>query len=438
MDNYIKRVIESKVLASLDDREYIAIIGPRQAGKTTLLKRIQEHLLDRPDVDSDQVVLLTFQDPQLLLEHDTDPVRFIRGQMSESSRTFILIDEYQYAKNAGATLKLIYDTVPQAKIIITGSSSLELKKISSAMVGRIFRYELKQLSYSEIIQIQQNSVRNGYQDYQQLLYTHLEGKKVEIPPVPPALNRDLLRIYEEYSLYGGYPAVYTRESFDKKQEVLLNIYSTYVEKDVVGLLGLRNTELYFKLLKYLSVTIGTLSNNSSIQRDLGMHYEKLEEYLAALKHTYIIRELPPFFTNKLNEIKKTPKYYFFDTGLRNWIIRSFQPLSSRTDRGHLMENVVMHRLFDVTAQKFEYTDVKFWRKNTGTEVDFTIETSGDNPQTIPVEMKYQNFTEPTLSRSYHSYLEEYQPRIGLVVTKDFCAQIQVRDTLVLFFPAFLM
>ncbi len=441
MPSFIPRHIQTQLYQNLDSPEYLAIIGPRQAGKTTLLRKIKEQLIDRPTTNENQVQLLTFQDPQLLISFQKNPISFIKKYLAPSGKkTFLLIDEYQYAQDAGSKLKLIYDTIENLKIIITGSSALELKQISSQMVGRILRYQLNQLSYSEIIAIQNNFIRNSYQQFQTIIHNLFKKNQLlsNLPPISAATTKTIQPLFFDYTIYGSYPAVFKRQNPTQKQELLLNIYNTYVEKDVTKLLGLRKTEAYFKLIKYLAVTIGQQTNQSSLQRNLDLNFSQVESFLAALKHTYIIKEIKPFYKNKINEITKTPIYYFYDTGLRNWSLRSFQSLSNRTDVGHLVENFVLHRLQELVNHQLELTQIKYWRKNTGAQVDFIIEKLGQKPDSIPVEVKYQNFNRPTVSRSLRSFINQYHPQIGLVVTKNYLAQTKVNKTKILFMPVYLL
>jgi hypothetical protein len=442
MAQYIQRQLQSKLYQNIDKPEYLAIVGPRQAGKTTLLNHLHQYLVDQPNIDSNQVEQITFQDPELLLAFEQNPVNFIKKhQAPGGKKTYLLLDEYQYAAEGGQKLKLVYDTVDDLKIVITGSSTLELREISSQMVGRILRYQLNQLSYAEIISSKSNFLINSYQQYQQLLDQWLQGalSATDVSSQPsPAVKQQLQTIFEQYALYGSYPAVYLRQTPAEKQELLLNIYNTYIDKDVMQLLGLQQTEDYFKLLKYLAVTIGQQTNYSSIQRNLDLTYHKLERYLTALKHTYILNQVRPFYTNKINEITKSPIYYFYDTGLRNWLLRSFQPLAARTDQGHLVENCVLHRLQELAARHLELTEVKFWRKSTGAEVDFVLERRGQYLDQIPVEVKYRSFDRPTVSRSFRSFIKHYQPQIGLIATQDYLDYTQVEDTQILFMPVYLL
>jgi len=440
MVDLINRTILKNILTNLDRKEFLAIIGPRQAGKTTLLQVIQEKLLDDSLIDKNQVYFMTFQDPVLLESFSSNPVSFINSYIQNTDiTTYFLIDEFQYARQGGPQLKLIYDTLKNVKIIITGSSSLELRQISSSMVGRILQYEIRQLEFCEIVQNQNNPFKNYYQQSQQLISDFLDGNTDIIIPVPDLhIKMQGETILTNYTRYGSYPAVYLESSEVSKQELLLNIYNTYVEKDLIRLLQIGSIDKLFKLIRYLATTIGQLTNFSNIQSELGMKYDEVKRLITILQETYIIKQIKPYHSNKTSELKKSPIIYFYDTGLRNWTIRNFTTTNIRQDIGHLIENVIFHKLLYLVKHNLELTEIKYWRTTTGAEVDFVIEKLGDKPYVIPIEVKYTKFIKPQITRSYRSFLKKYTPPVGLVITKDFIGKTKFENTTVLFIPAYLV
>lgn len=439
IDNLLEREKLTKIIANLDRREYLAIIGPRQAGKTTLLEVIQEFLVKKKEVLTSQVKLVTFQDPTLLASFEQNPVAFVKAQVADDQQRFyLLIDEFQYAHQAGPSLKLVYDTIKNLKIIITGSSSLELRQIASSMVGRIFTYELRQLEYLEMLALAPTALKKTYQQLQTLLDDLISEKKdLALPELTPQIRAQGLMEVESFAKFGSYPAVFLTKDSLQKEEVLLNIYNTYVEKDLVRLLQLGSFDNFLKLIKYLALTIGQLFNASHMQRELGLSYREVATLIPALEQTYLIKLVKPYYTNKINQIRKSPLVYFYDTGLRNWAVRNFNTLDTRQDLGHLIENVVLKRLLKLVEEQRELTEIKFWRTNAGSEVDFVIEKLGENPYPLPIEVKYRKFTRPKLTRAYHSFLNQYQPKVGIVVTRDFLALETFGQTRVLFVPLYL-
>lgn len=436
---YVSRTIESSVLQSLPAKEYISIVGPRQAGKTTLLKYVKEYLLDQPEIDENQVIFITFQNPLELVSFEKDPLNYIKSKFkTRKKRNYVLIDEYQYAKNGGRDLKLLYDTQPNLKIIITGSSSLELRQISSQMVGRIFQFYLGQFSFEEMLLAKSSTAGlNNFLRLKQKTNDFLiNSTSPQIEEVSPLVKNELKNYFNELCVYGSYPAIVTAATFDLKEQRLLNLYNSYVEKDIVGLLKIGKSEKFLKLVQYLALNIGQIFSNSSLRNELNLTANETDTFLNALEETYIIHKVTPYFTNKNNELKKAPLYYFLDVGLRNWTVANFQDLNLRSDRGHLFENAILTKIMKLVNDNQEFRKINFWRKKSGAEVDFVLERLGNDSTLIPIEVKHQNFTKPKITKSFYSFLDEYHPQIGMVVTKDYFAVEVFKNTKILFMPGY--
>jgi len=307
------------------------------------------------------------------------------------------------------------------------------------MVGRIFSFYLGQLSDREVLSINPGDASNIYDMYSKKINDFLsKDTHFDFPKTSVVAKNKLENLFKKMAIYGSYPAIVNSSTEKQKQQRLLGLYSSYVEKDIVGLLQLGKSEKFLKLVQYISLNIGQLFNSSSLQSELGLTYAEVSNYLSALEETYVIQRVTPYYSNKLNELKKTPLYYFADTGLRNWSIANFQPLDMRSDKGHLVENVVLKKLRNITDTIIEFKKIHFWRKKSGAEVDFVLERLGSKPTLIPIEVKYQNFNKPHITRSFHSFLDEYKPTVGMVVTKDFLGSMSVKGTNVLFLPGYLL
>jgi uncharacterized protein len=435
----IDRNITNDIWKEIDSKEFISIIGPRQAGKTTLMEIIAAKLRNRKNITENQIIIETFQDPLQLLEFGNDPTAYIIHRKHPSKKTYFFLDEFQYVDNAGAKLKLIYDTIPNIKILITGSSALKIREIGSSMVGRILSYRLNTLSLPEIISTKGNLVNNlssAYQDvFLNIITAHTWKSRPIIDPPPLDFAYKMTHIIDDILLYGSYPAVFLQDTVEKKITRLLGIYTTYVEKDIVQLLQIGKSQDFLNLTRYLALTIGGLFKTSSVQSELDLSYHDTQKFTSALTQTYIVSKVTPFHSNKVKELKKSPLYYFNDTGLRNWSIQNFQNVEQRTDRGHLIENYIHRRLKDIFVKNQKDYALHYWRKNTGAEVDFVIDRRED---LIPVEIKYKNFSRPTLSKSFRSFLDDYQPKLGIVITKDYTGSIHINDTHVLLLPYFVV
>ncbi len=437
MNKLIKRDILKKIWSEIDSKEFIAIIGPRQVGKTTLLLQIQEKLLDKPEINKDQVIYQTFQDPLLLEDFNNNPVRHIKNIIIDpNKKTYILLDEFQFVDEAGKKLKLIYDTIGNIKIIITGSSSLQIKQIASSMVGRILEYELYHITLPELIRNQHILLYNEYTTLQRSFINFCKTGNIPLELNPSQLFiTKIQNIIDDLIKFGNYPAIVTQTSTDKKITRLQNIYTTYIEKDIIQLLKIEKTQQFFKFIQYNALLIGQIFNKSALQTELDLRFEDITKFKDALEYTYITRYIRPFYQNKIKELKKSTIVYFLDTGLRNWIIRNFNNIDNREDRGHLIENYIFTRLRDLTQNQLDGFNINFWRTNTGAEIDFLLtHPSKYQFKPIPIEVKFRNIQKDTLTKSFHSFINTYRPNIGIIITKNYFKTKEVKGTKILFIP----
>jgi len=376
---YIPRFLEEKITRYLEAPEIIAVLGARQVGKTTLLKRLYERI-------PGPKVFLDFEDPEVLALFEEDVKAFAR--LYVEGKRFIFIDEFQYSQDGGQKLKFLYDHY-KAKFFISGSSSLEISlKTVSFLVGRIFIFELYPFSFGEILRAKEPKLFELFS---------------EDTPFPPSLHERFLQIFEEYCLYGGYPRVVLAKDHRERQEVLKNILTTYLLKDIRGFFRLATESHLQKLIKALALQIGNLVRYQELAPLAELSVPSLKKHLAILEETYIIKLLKPFYTNRRLEIVKNPKVYFWDLGLRNYLARDFRPLSERPDQGALVENAIAVELFK------KGLEVNYWRSKSGAEVDFVIQ----DREPLPVEVKAGVAKSP--GKSLLSFLKRYASKRAFIL-----------------------
>ncbi|MEK7634255.1 MAG: ATP-binding protein [Patescibacteria group bacterium] len=435
MDNpslFFPRDLLLNIEKYLDRPEIIAIKGPRQAGKTTLLKQIKEILIAKLIPDKN-IVYLTFEDKEILEKFVLDHKNFIKSFIQPSaSKFFFLLDEYQYVPDGGQKLKLLYDIFPQTKFIISGSSSLELvNQTARYLVGRVFSFYLYPLSFREYINVKTPNLLSTLTEKQRLLRDFLfKGKGVNLKILSSPFIKDFKKLFEEYVTFGGYPEVVKTTDLEIKKEVIKNIINTYLEKDIVGLLQIGDFLKFKSLAVMLAAQIGNLINYQQLTNDSGIHFNRLKNYLSNLEETYIIKILPPYYKNLTTELKKNPKIYFFDSGLRNYLVGNFSPLDNRSDKGQLVE------MAGLTNLLFSFTDnlnYRFWRTTGGAELDFVLK---QGEIIYPIEVKYSSFKRPQISRSFLSFINTYRPKTALILTKDFIGSVTIKQTLVYFAPIY--
>ncbi len=393
-------------------KEVILIKGPRQSGKTTCLLHLKEKYGGEYVTLEDDDVLKTFEEA---------PRQFAARYANK--RTILYVDEVQYSKNAGRNLKLIYDLYGESlKLVVTGSGSFDVKvQVGGYLVGRAIYFELLPLSFEEFLLWKARSLHKLFVGWRKGVAEFIKTGKGDFGQ--PAFEKELRSLLNEYLVFGGFPAIVKESDFETKQTLLKNLVRTYLEKDVFFFFNVREMEKFRSLLSYLSICMGSLLDLSSVMRDLRMDFRTLENYLSVLANTYVITFVPPFHTNRLNELRKTRKFYFVDTGLRNAILQNYLQPEKRTDGGMLLENYILNEL-----RRLGY-EPKYWRTTGKAEVDFVIEVDG---RPIPIEVKTHGKEE----RAFSTFIKTYNPSVGLVFTDRQFGIRTLGKTKVLYVPHF--
>ncbi len=359
---YVKRDIGSKFDKISDNYNMVAVVGARQAGKTTFLKK---------QIQNKNSSYILFDDPDARSLFEDDIKKFEKQYIS--SFDVSVLDEVQYCKDAGRKLKYLVDS--DHKLWITSSSEIILSKdILSFLVGRVSIIKLFPFSLNEFL------IANSQKE----------------------LNENILeRTIWEHATYGGYPKVVLTEDVDIKKTILSDLYDTMLLKDVARTFSIDDIRSLEEFSKYLALSVGDILSYDKISSNLNMSFQTVKKYLDAMEKSYLIYRVLPFFSNKKKEIVKQPKLYFVDTGLRNIISKDFDVKIN----GKLFENYVLTELL-----KLGYTP-KYWRTKTKTEVDFIIEK--DNI-IIPLEVKTQTEI-GKIERSLRSFIDTYHPEKAIIV-----------------------
>jgi len=412
---YIKRELEDKTKSYLNKPEILAVIGPRQSGKTTLLKQIAKPLKKAKYID--------FEDRDTLNLFNDDIKTFYNLHVKGAE--YLFIDEFQYAKEGGQKLKYLYDT-HKTKIIISGSSVLDLtNQALKYLVGRIFTFQLYPFSFKEFLSFRNPALyENLYLEVKEKIDNYFADKRKTPPLVSDAVIQEISKYYYEYVIYGGYPRVAIADGKEEKITVLKNIYNIYLLREIRDILQL-STELELqKLIKALALQTGSLVVYNELSQITSLNYKKLLEHINILEKTFLIKKVMPFYRNKRVEIAKSPKVYFCDNGFRNVAIDNFQELVQRTDRGKLNENFVASQLLK------EEDNINYWRTKSNAEIDFILERRG---QITAVEVKSTLHSNKT-GRALLSFKEKYSPNKMVVLSENYFAFDKKRN--VLFMPLF--
>jgi hypothetical protein len=329
----IKRDIAPNIKEILSQGKVAIIYGARQTGKTTLSRQIAEEF-------SSEYLYLNADEP------DIDEA--LTGKTSTELKNYIgdakvlVIDEAQRITNIGLTLKLLHDTMPELKIIATGSSSFELaNKVSEPLTGRSITFTLYPLSLKEISQKYESKIERG-------------------------------RIIGQILQYGLYPDIFLSAKASAPQ-YLANLVENYLYKDLFEFGEIQNADLVRNLLEALALQVGSEVSLNELANLLNVRKETVKRYIELLEKAFVIFRLRPLVRNKRNEIGTYRKVYFYDVGIRNALIGDYNEVDSRKDTGALWENFCIVERMKYNQAKNRFPNSFFWRNYTGAEVDYVEE-----------------------------------------------------------------
>lgn len=406
----IHRKLFNELKKHLDAKEISLIVGPRQAGKTTLMMDVKEYL----DQKGEKTIFLN-------LDYEADKT-FFNSQIELVSkldlelgreRGFVFIDEIQRKENAGLFLKGIYDLNLPYKLIVSGSGSLDLKeKIHESLAGRKRIFELGTVSFEEFVDF-----KTEYR-YSQKLGDFFSLEK----------ERSIALLLE-YLNFGGYPRVILEQKMSEKISIINEIFRSYVEKDIAYFLGVNRADAFNLLIKLLASQIGQIVKYSKLAAESGISFITLKNYLWYAEKTFSVRLVNPYFKNKHKEITKSPVVYFYDLGLRNFSLGLFGNLAQADQFGFVFQNFIANRLLEKNINSAR--GLYFWRTLDKAEVDF-VQTDGE--VMLPIEVKYSQLKNPTVAKSLRNFIREYSPKEAWVVNLGLEEEIKIDNTLVKFMP----
>lgn len=330
----IKRRLENKIKSLVGKYPVLSITGPRQSGKTTLVKRLFS-----------DYVYVNFEDIEQRNFASTDPKNFL-----DSKGKTLIIDEAQYVPEIFSYLQIYVDNDPERQYIVTGSQNfLLMEKITQSLAGRVAILYLLPFSMKELETTEFNKTS-----------------------------------WQEYIFTGGYPRIYDKQL--NPTEWLMNYITTYVERDVRQLLNIGDLNSFQKFIALCAGRTGQLINFTSVANELSISYHTAQKWLSILETGFITYRLYPHHKNYNKRLIKTPKLYFYDTGLASAIlgIKSIEQLQTHYLKGELFENLIITELFKHRFEKGLASDYFFWRDNKGSEID-CLQSDYDSIKAIEIK-----------------------------------------------------
>lgn len=367
----IKRILHNTVIGRMFKHKAIILIGARQVGKSTLFDAISEALDETPlhlNCDHPEV-------RQLLTDISSVDLNLLVG-----NHKVVMIDEAQRVDDVGLVIKRLVDGRPELQVLATGSSSLNLRsKLNEPLTGRKYEFEMYPISTEEL-----------YDTYGLI---------------------DTKGLLEFRLVFGSYPEILTDRN--NARELLVSLSDSYLYKDILELDSVRKPDLLRKILYALALQIGSEVSYNEVACTVGSDAKTVERYVDLLEKCFVIYRLNGFSRNLRNELKKTKKIYFYDTGIRNAIINNFVPASQRENMGNLWENFFIMERIKYNAYHHRHVNYYFWRTLSQQEIDFVEEEDG---KFTLFEMKWN----PKLRnvKFPKAFLESYEVDAMHVVTPE--------------------
>lgn len=380
-----KRHLTRNLVRTLESGKSVLLLGPRQVGKSTLIKEV---LSKQFSFDS-----ILLQNPELRIRYEKDPSRLIHEYELGNSGNIIYIDEIQKVPTLFDSIQYLIDEHGK-QFILTGSSARKLRRSQTNLLpGRLILHNLDPLMWGELGLTKDSLI-----------------PEITLPNIPNPIKYSL----EEAIIYGSLPGIVSVDTEQRRE--LLKSYSTiYLEEEIRAEAISRNVGLFSSFLQLVSSESGGNPNFTKISNETGISVITIKEYFKVLVDTLIIHQLPPFIKSARRRISKTPKYFLFDMGVKN--ATADMPIEAgliNTDRGRLFEHFVILEMFRRQKLKNNFK-LYYWRTQSDLEVDLVIET---NDKIIPIEIKSAKFIRPSDLSGLKAFLDEHKINKGYVISQD--------------------
>jgi uncharacterized protein len=373
----IERVVFDSLLKKFFKGKAIILLGARQVGKTTLLKKVLS--------ENKGILWLNADEPdvQNLFTNATST----RFKTIIGDNKIVVIDEAQSIADIGIKLKLMVDNIPDVQVVATGSSAFDLKnKTNEPLTGRKWLFQLFPLSFQELCNY----------------HGVLEEKRM----IPHRL------------VFGAYPEVVLNKG--EEEERLRLLTDSYLYKDILMYEGLKMPDKLVHLLKLLATRVGSEVNYNNLSNEIKIDNATVEKYIKLLEDSFVIFRLPAYSKNHSKELKKGRKIYFFDNGVINALIGNYNFIENRIDAGALWENYVVSELYKKYRYENRFANFYFWRTQDQQEIDLIIE---ENNLLKAYEIKWNSKAKARLSKTFSN---TYANHTFDVINYDNCEEFLLK------------
>ena len=371
-----QRGILEQIQAKIGQQKVLIIYGSRRTGKTYLMQQLFE-------VQTSKKLWINGEDVEIQKKLSNRSVA--NYQLLFSGIKLLCIDEAQNIEEIGQVLKLIIDHIEGLTIIVTGSSSFDISNAAGApLLGRSYTYHLMPISI-----IEQSNVDSNFEIMNQL---------------------------DTRLIYGSYPEIFKFENEIDKQEYLVDLGIGNLLRDVFKFEGIQNSSKVQQLLELVAHQMGSEVSYNELGKSLGISKNTVERYLDLLEKNFILFSLRGYSNNDRSEVTKTHKWYFYDNGIRNAIIRKFGARNSREDWGALFEAFVIQERIKLNQHKRQFTQFYFWRTYAQQEVDL-IEKRDDKIYAFECKVKQKSKITKAFATKYP------EAEVGIVTEANFLAYL---------------
>ncbi|MDF1795662.1 MAG: ATP-binding protein [Coxiellaceae bacterium] len=356
----IKREMTTELLSMANSYPVVTVIGPRQSGKTTLVKECFPDLpyINLESLDKQQAAL---EDPQ--------------GMIEAYAETGAIFDEIQNVPQLLSCIQVIVDQQDKkGQFILTGSHQLDLHQaITQSLAGRTALLSLLPLTIAETKQLNENFS------------------------------------LDEYILQGFYPRIY-KDTLNPTK-MYRQYVQTYVERDVRKIINVKDLQQFQTFIRLCAARIGQMINYSNIANELGVSYHTVKQWLSVLEATFIIYRLPPYFANINKQLVKSPKLYFYDVGLASYLMKleTTDQVFHHAAHGALVENLCINELIKSRLNRGLEPNLYYYRDAQGNEVDAIYQKGGE---LTPIEIKASKTYQQRFSKGIDKFREFLGDQVG--------------------------